>query len=71
MKKIIFIIISFITICIILIGFQIRIERKIFYNCTESRKKGYYNIPKDSPYYRKSLDKNNNGIACEVQEGQL
>ena len=45
--------------------------KETFYNCTQAKLKGYYNIPKESKLYRKSLDKDNVGVACEVSEDQL
>lgn len=51
-------------------GYYIK-GRKTFHNCTQAKLKGYYNIPRGSRLYRKSLDRNNNGIACEVSEDQL
>ena len=51
-------------------GYYIK-EKKTFYNCTQAKLKGYYNIPRGSKLYRKSLDRDNNGIACEVSEEQL
>ena len=46
-------------------GYCIR-EKETFYNCTQAKLKGYYNIPKESKLYRKSLDRDNDGVACEV-----
>lgn len=35
-------------------------------SCTEAKAEGLYNIPSTSPYYQKRLDRNDNGIACEL-----
>lgn len=35
-------------------------------SCTEAKSEGLYNIPSTSPYYRPSLDRNHNQIACEL-----
>ena len=34
-------------------------------NCTEARKDGRHDIPRDDAAYRPSLDRDNDGIACE------
>ncbi|GIP21157.1 MULTISPECIES: excalibur calcium-binding domain-containing protein [Paenibacillus] len=36
-----------------------------FKNCTAAKKAGYYNIKRGDPGYRKALDRDNDGIACE------
>ncbi|USB32291.1 excalibur calcium-binding domain-containing protein [Paenibacillus sp. YPG26] len=36
-----------------------------FKNCTAAKKAGYYNIKRGAPGYRKALDRDNDGIACE------
>lgn len=36
-----------------------------FYSCTQAKAAGIVNIPKDSPYYRASLDRDKDGYACE------
>ncbi|WP_433946915.1 excalibur calcium-binding domain-containing protein [Paenibacillus sp. SN-8-1] len=36
-----------------------------FKNCTAAKKAGYYNIKRGEPGYRKALDRDNDGIACE------
>jgi hypothetical protein len=36
--------------------------------CRQLFEKGIYNIPKSDPNYRKSRDRNGNGIACELSE---
>lgn len=36
-----------------------------FKNCKEARSKGYSSIKKGEPGYRKALDRDNDGIACE------
>ena len=51
-------------------GYYIK-EKETFYNCAQAKLKGYCNIPRGSKLYRKLLDRNNNGIACEVSEEQL
>lgn len=35
-------------------------------SCTEAKSEGLFNIPRSSPYYRPSLDRNSNGLACEL-----
>ena len=66
MKKIIkFIIIALLVVTVL--GYvYYSYEKTVFYNCTEAKLKGYYNIPKDSRLYRKSLDQDNDGVSCEV-----
>lgn len=51
-------------------GYYIQ-EKKTFYNCTQAKLKGYYNIPKYSKLYRKLLDRDNDGVACEVSEDKI
>lgn len=34
-------------------------------SCSEAKARHITNIPKNSPYYRKALDRDNNGLACE------
>ncbi|BBZ12043.1 excalibur calcium-binding domain-containing protein [Mycobacterium branderi] len=34
-------------------------------NCTEAHKDGRYDIPRGDQAYRPSLDRDNDGIACE------
>ncbi|MDO5089358.1 MAG: excalibur calcium-binding domain-containing protein [Leptotrichiaceae bacterium] len=36
-----------------------------FKDCDEAKKKGYWNIRKGQPGYRKGLDPDGNGVACE------
>ena len=70
-KKIILLMAVIVLVIIAAIyGYYIK-NNEVFYNCTQAKIKGYYNIKKESKLYRKSLDKNNNGIACEVSEEQL
>ena len=66
MKKIIkFIIIALLAVTVL--GYvYYSYEKTVFYNCTEAKLKGYYNIPKESKLYRKSLDRDNDGVSCEV-----
>ena len=66
MKKIIkFIIITLLVVTVL--GYvYYSYEKTVFYNCTEAKLKGYYNIPKDSRLYRKSLDRDNDGVSREV-----
>ena len=66
MKKIIkFIIIALLAVTVL--GYvYYSYEKTVFYNCTEAKLKGYYNIPKDRRLYRKSLDQDNDGVSCEV-----
>ncbi|ACZ07752.1 Excalibur calcium-binding domain [Sebaldella termitidis] len=71
MKRII-LLIAVIGLILITAGYGYYIkEKETFYNCTQAKLKGYYNIPKESKLYRKSLDRDNNGVACEVSEDQL
>ena len=42
---------------------------RIFYNCKEARQRGYSDIAKDSKLYRKSLDRDGDGVACETKKG--
>lgn len=35
-------------------------------SCTEAKTEGLYNIPSTSPYYRRSLDRDNDKVACEL-----
>ena len=70
--KRIILLIAVIGIVLITAGYGYYIKgRKTFYNCTQAKLKGYYNIPKESKLYRKSLDRDNDGVACEVSEDQL
>jgi hypothetical protein len=38
-----------------------------FKNCTAAKNAGYYNILRGEPGYASHLDKNNDGVACEVK----
>ena len=66
MKKIIkFIIITLLVVTVL--GYvYYSYEKTVFYNCTEAKIKGYYNIPKESKLYREALDRDNDGVSCEV-----
>ena len=44
---------------------------RIFYNCKEARQRGYLNITKDSKLYRKSLDRDGDGVACETKKEEI
>lgn len=61
-KKLLFLIIIMMsTILVYLI-----IDKFNFSNCSEAIQKGHKNIKSDNIFYRKNLDKNKNGIACEL-----
>lgn len=40
----------------------------IYKNCSEAHKDGRWNIPATDPAYRRALDKDGNGIACESRK---
>ena len=45
-------------------------EKLYFKDCDEAKKRGYSNIKKGQAGYRKELDPDENGIACEKQENK-
>jgi hypothetical protein len=38
----------------------------LYENCTDAHEHGAYNIPRDDPAYQRKLDRDGDGVACEV-----
>lgn len=39
---------------------------QVFYSCTQAKAAGYHDIKRGSPLYRLDLDRDKDGIACEL-----
>lgn len=54
------------TILVCVIWYRNTHAAQVFYSCTQAEAAGYHDIKISSPLYRKSLDRDNDQVACEL-----
>lgn len=60
------VIVSFLTVTFLLTWYVKSHATPVFYSCTQAKAAGYHDIKKTSSLYRVDLDRDHDGVACEL-----